>query len=319
MTIRRLAFGFAVFAVPAGISAQGAQMSGAEVRQLATVHFQISAVHDSINAQLAQARNKTAAAQQELRDKLRAQVSQILRANNLSDSVFQRRRLLVSADGGLRRQFDSAFASLTGAPLPGQIATPTPVAQVPSGPVGEHLGHIVNSFDGAPNKLGLLPTALTEARVAILHADLAEKSGENLESLKLHAGHVLMAIDPAAMGSTSGYGFRKAGEGVVQHIGLAAAIAEASANVKTHATHVATAMQSALARAEQITALGKQIRESSNASAALSLTRQLSVLCQQLVSGIDVNADGRIGWDKSEGGIQQAQEHMTLLLRGEVR
>jgi hypothetical protein len=38
---------------------------------------------------------------------------------------------------------------------------------------------------------------------------------------------------------------------------------------------------------------------------------------QQLMSGVDANNDGRISWEPGEGGLQQAQQHMELLLKGE--
>ncbi len=34
-------------------------------------------------------------------------------------------------------------------------------------------------------------------------------------------------------------------------------------------------------------------------------------------SKIDANQDGQIGWQAGEGGLQQAQAHMTLLMKGE--
>jgi hypothetical protein len=40
-------------------------------------------------------------------------------------------------------------------------------------------------------------------------------------------------------------------------------------------------------------------------------------LSQQLAAGIDTNVDGRITWE--EGGLQQAEEHVMLLVAGEAR
>ena len=42
-------------------------------------------------------------------------------------------------------------------------------------------------------------------------------------------------------------------------------------------------------------------------------------LAQQLVAGRDANADGLIRWDDPEGGLQQAQEHVNLLLAAEKK
>jgi hypothetical protein len=47
------------------------------------------------------------------------------------------------------------------------------------------------------------------------------------------------------------------------------------------------------------------------------LVSQLVSLCGQLTAGVDANADGRIGWDAQEGGLQQAQQHLLLMVNGE--
>ena len=51
-----------------------------------------------------------------------------------------------------------------------------------------------------------------------------QKSPDNLDSLKLHAGHVLNALDPSIemKGPGSGYGVKRAAAGASQHVQLAA-------------------------------------------------------------------------------------------------
>ena len=137
--------------------------------------------------------------------------------------------------------------------------------------------------------------------------------------MKLHAGHVLNAMDPTLMatGPGLGYGFKKAAAGVATHIDLAAKTPGASPNAVTHANHVATAARSAVTRADQVIALAQKIQAATTAEEAAALLNQLVPLTQQLIAGVDVNGDGRITWDGGEGGLQQAQEHVTLLLAGE--
>ena len=100
---------------------------------------------------------------------------------------------------------------------------------------------------------------------------------------------------------------------------LAAKEPAASANVKSHAVHVATAARSAMSRGDQAIAIAKQIQAATTAAAAASLVSQLVSLCEQLIAGSDNNADGRIGWGDGEGALQQAQDHMGLLLAGEKK
>jgi hypothetical protein len=44
---------------------------------------------------------------------------------------------------------------------------------------------------------------------------------------------------------------------------------------------------------------------------------QIVSLTEQLVAGADKNGDGRITWEEGEGGLQQAQEHVNLMLAAE--
>lgn len=317
-----------VSVLPAGTAAQGpAKLTPEEVRALAAVHVEISTAVDSADAELARARNKTVDAQREGRERLKARVAQILAKANLTNGEFERRRFVVSTDGEARGIFDEAVAKITGAPLPGALpATPPPAPNaapvaVPAGAVGVHLGHVVNAFADTPGGAGLLPTAFTEARIAIQHAELGARAATNLEQMKLHAGHVLHAVDPTlvAQGPGRGYGVRKAVTGVVAHTELASKAEGASANVATHARHITTAARTTLARAGEVVAMAEKVRAATDAAEAAGLMAQLVSLCQQLVAGRDANADGLIRWDDPEGGLQQVQEHVTLLLAAEKK
>jgi hypothetical protein len=157
--------------------------------------------------------------------------------------------------------------------------------------------------------------------VASQHALLATRTPADLAAMKMHAGHVLHALDPAlqATGPGKGFGLRKASGGVAQHIELAAKEPTASGGVKIHANHIATASRGALARIDQAVALIKQIQDATEAKAAASLLQQLVSVCNQLTNGADTNADGRVDWGNGEGGLQQADEHIKLLLAGERR
>src|SRR5206468_6787 len=159
--------------------------------------------------------------------------------------------------------FDSVVAVLTGAPLPGQLAAAPPsrtsVTNLPAGAVGTHIGHVMNAFSDTPKGQGLLAVAEEDAGVAAQHASLAARSPTNLDAMKLHAGHVINALDPTIVtaGPGSGYGVKKAATGVAMHIELAAKAPGASANVQMHATHVATAARNTVTRADQLIALAK--------------------------------------------------------------
>ena len=115
-------------AVPSAAQVQTAtpaSMGKDEITALAKVHVAISVAQDSIDAQLAQSRNKTLAAQQGLRDKFRGQVEEILHHSGMTEADYSRKTFLISSDTTARRAFDAIVAQLTGVPTPGQVAAPT--------------------------------------------------------------------------------------------------------------------------------------------------------------------------------------------------
>ena len=185
--------------------------------------------------------------------------------------------------------------------------------------VHTHIGHVMTKFQGTPNEQGLLPTALAEAKIAAQHAALAAKTPDNLDAMKLHAGHIIHAVDPSVemKGPGLGYGVKRAAAGAAQHIQLAAKVEGASKNVQTHSAHVAASANNVVTRADEIVALAQKIRAAISPADAAALVSQLNMLAQELVAGMDANKDGRVTWEPTEGGLQQAQQHMELLVKGE--
>lgn len=292
-----------------------------DIAAFARVSFEISKLRDSAQARLAQPANDKPEAQQQLRQQLVAQIAGVLHHASMTEQDYRRKTYLVSTDSVARRIFDSTMAKLTGAPIPGQLqaTAAAPAVKVPAGPVGVHLGHIVNAFAEAPMGQGLLPTAMAEARVAVQHAALAARNTANLDAMKLHAGHVINAIDPTVVekGPGLGYGVKRAAQGIATHVELAAKSPGASKNVVMHAEHVAAAARNSVQRSDQIVALAKQIQAATSATDAAGLVNQLVSLTNELVAGKDLNADGRVGVEQGEGGLQQCDEHIKLLLAGE--
>lgn len=182
-----------------------------------------------------------------------------------------------------------------------------------------HIGHVMTSFKDTPTQQGLLPAAMAEAKIAAQHAGLAAKAPDNLDAMKLHAGHVIHAIDPTIelKGPGLGYGVKKATAGASQHVDFAAKSEGASANVKTHAGHVSASLGNVTKRADEMVALAQRIRAATSAAEAAPLVTQLNTLGGQLGAGVDANSDGQIGWQVGEGGLQQAEQHMGLMKKGE--
>lgn len=307
-----------------------------QIRALAEAQIAIAAVLDSNGAQLAKVRNKTVEAQAEMQKLRRELIEQALTKRGLTTAEFERRRYVVSTDRMMRFQLDSMVAKMTGQPIPGSVilaaggpggasgATSRPPADAPfPSVVGIMVGYIGGGYLDTPEKAGLLPTAVTEAKVAAQHAGFMARSPDSLRILQMHAGHVLHAIDPTTMPAATapgkGYGVKRALQTAIAYAEQAAQEAGASANVKTHTTHIVGAARSALERADLVIAMARKIQTSKDAKTAASLIGELQSLCDQLVAGVDANADGKIVWNGGEGGIQQAQDHVTLLINGEKK
>lgn len=102
-----------------------------------------------------------------------------------------------------------------------------------------HIEHVMTGWSDTPDSAGLLPTAQNEAAIALQHAELAMAQPDDIDSIRLHSGHVLHAIDPLAIdgGPGLGYGLEQSASGVAAHINLAAGAQDASDNVQLHAEH----------------------------------------------------------------------------------
>ena len=162
-----------------------------------------------------------------------------------------------------------------------------------------HMGHVTTAWNDTPDGQGLLPTAIAEAKIAAQHAAFAIQKPSDLAWMKLHAAHVLNAVDATlqAKGPGLGYGGVKA--------------------ARAHARHVATAAQNTLARAAEIAALCQKVSTADNAEQAAALMQQVATLGNQLLAGVDANGDGAISWEQGEGGLNIANQHMGFMEQGE--
>ena len=180
-----------------------------------------------------------------------------------------------------------------------------------------HMGHVSKSWADTPGKAGLLPTAVAEAKIAAFHAGLAAKKPGDLKWMKTHTRHVIHAVDASkiAKGPGKGYGVVKAASGAAKHITIAAKQKDASKNVKVHAVHVATSAQNTVVRAKQILALADKVLAAKSAMEAAPLTKKIATLANQLQAGFDANGDGKITWEKGEGGLGEATKHMGIMYK----
>jgi hypothetical protein len=176
------------------------------------------------------------------------------------------------------------------------------VMKVEAIPAHLHLGHVMTNWRDTPGTRGFLPVAVDEARVAVLHANLALKAS-SLEDIKLHAGHVLNALDPTVepKGPGAGYGVKKAAAGALQHLDFAAKADGATATVTTYAAQVSLSLSNVLQWVDQAIAVAQRIRAATDAVNAAGSTADLAGLMLRI----------------SDEGLQQAQTQMGLILKAE--
>lgn len=170
-----------------------------------------------------------------------------------------------------------AFAALLG----------TRAAAQQAGSQEPHVAHLTSGFPGAPGGRGLIVAAAEEVNAAMMHANFAAGDPTNLDAMKLHVGHVLHALAPAAGGSGPGLGFgvRPAADAIVAHIDMALSAAGASEAVRTHGPDLAAAARGVAARADRMAELGRRVLAATSAAEAAPLVEELRALALELDTG----------------------------------
>ena len=210
-----------------------------------------------------------------------------------------------------------AAIALYSGPLSGQRGEGAGRGEKPN-PVHSHIGHVMTQWKEVPTGQGFLPVAIADARVALTHAGYMQKSPDNLDSIKLHAGHVLNALDPTIEAKGPGsFGVKRGAAGAAQHAQNAAKTEGASKGVQTHTEHVTASLENVSHWADQAIATAQKIRAATSAAEAAPLITQLVSELNMISNGVDANKDGTIGWQTGEGGLAQAQQHMVLMMKGE--
>jgi hypothetical protein len=176
------------------------------------------------------------------------------------------------------------------------------VAKIEAIPAHLHLGHVMTNWRDTPGTRGFLPVAIDEARVAALHAGLAAKSA-SLDDIKLHAGHVLHALDPGveSKGPGAGYGVRKAAAGALQHLDFAARAEGATAAVIEHAAPASASLSNVLQLVDRAIAVAQRIRAATTVADAAGPAADLVALTRQI----------------GDEGLQAAQTQLDLVLKAE--
>jgi hypothetical protein len=167
-----------------------------------------------------------------------------------------------------------------------------------------HVGYVLTRFEGTPKNMGLMPTAIAEAKIAVQHVNEASMSPDDLANIKLHVAHVLHALDPAEepKGPGLGFGTKPATLAIIDQIRMAASAGDASPTIQNYAPHVWQHASNAVGHANTIIALAKRIRATASVELAEELVNQMRSAANRMLGGPD-----------DEGALLEA-EHLVRLL-----
>jgi hypothetical protein len=311
-------------------------ISTPELLTLVKTKAAVAKIQDSMDVELAKPSNKKDEVHASLRASMVRQTAAAIQKNGLTQGSYDKMMFTVSVDSATRRVYDSVWVAVTGVPIQylailarqsaagggrgGGRGAAAPVVIPPGvGAAATHLGHVLNSYNTAPDAAGLLPTAEQEAATAAQHATLGARMPTDLDYMKTHAGHVIHALDPSQVPTLTapgrGYGMKRAALDAGVHTDMAVKMAGVPAMIVTHGGHVQQAANAAAARADEAVAIAKQIQAATSATDAAALYTKLIAITAQIVAGVDTNGDGTIGYAAPEGGLAQARTHIDLLLR----
>ena len=205
----------------------------------------------------------------------------------------------------IANQDPGGFALYAGRPvrITGNLKDGTIVpAKIEAIPAHLHLGHVMTNWRDTPNNAGFLIVAISDARVAAIHADLATQSSNTLDLIKAHAGHVLSALDSSIepKGPGSGYGVKKAATGALQHLEFALQSEGVTANIRMHAGPVSALLKNVLQWIDQATAAAQKSRAATSGTEAVALANEVAGLTKNIGEG-----------------LRQAKTEMDLMMKDE--
>ncbi|MCZ4281828.1 hypothetical protein O4H49_13640 [Kiloniella laminariae] len=178
-----------------------------------------------------------------------------------------------------------------------------------------HIDHLIKHWEDTPQKQGLLTVLLGEAEIARTHADYAAGDLQNLDGMQLHAGHVLHALDPSALpkGPGMGYGLIKSAEGVALHAQLATEAESATDVIRVSGIMISSIGRNTAVRAQKAKELAQLVIEAGDAETTAPYAVELQALTSAIISGEDLNLDGKIVWYHKEGGLAVASAQIEVI------
>jgi len=182
-----------------------------------------------------------------------------------------------------------------------------------------HIGHAMAGWYDTPGKQGLFIVAEEKAAEAMKAAQAAVGESHDLPGIKVDIARtrVLTDADTAPKAQEVKYGVKQALAGAVDHIGYAAAAADATANVKLFAKGFGPDAAGVLDRCDLIVALSGDVSASTSAQQAELLAQQVEKLARANIHGEDLDGDGVIGSRPDEYGLEQLRRDIDTMIARE--
>lgn len=181
-----------------------------------------------------------------------------------------------------------------------------------------HIGHIATSWQDTPDQVGLLTIARAEAAVVRTHANLAVQRSQDSDWVKMHAIHVRHALAPQGTGPGKGYGLIRAVDGVKKHILLALEQDDTSDAVEFHGEQISMSADAVIMRTQQLNTLVTAIIDAPRYSDLSAQAAEMAKLSEEILSGVDLNEDGSVGWEENEPGLNQVLKYLNFLQQKEA-
>jgi plastocyanin len=202
------------------------------------------------------------------------------------------------------------------------------------GPSLIHIRHLLVSFPGTPNKIGLEVGLREQSVILRRHAEfmLDALKANDLATVKLHAEHLVNLIegskgqdygdlnkDGQITNPGDGYGLFMNGDqlgyltGSKTHANLAAQAEGATDDIKLHASHVGITVDNAGSWATTIRDRSLAVLKVTDIKAAQPLVVEISALANQILNGVDLKGDGVILPVPGSGGVITSYQHAQLM------
>lgn len=178
--------------------------------------------------------------------------------------------------------------------------------------------NVTRGSPATPGNVGFLRLAEVEAASALEQADLA-LAAEDLEAMQSHMRRLLTAMDPKAgqSGTATRTGLIYAAAAINANLSIARAMEEASINLKTQADRAIVSSDNVIEWSQIVAETTETALQSSSIEVARKTMVPARLALNDIIYGKDADGDGKVGWQRGEGGLQQVREYVEYLAKGE--